>query len=100
MEAAMANVIEPGERVIIGVNGAFGGRLVEMAKRMGAKVVAVEAERGRIVPPERLIEVLGKNPDARVLAVVHAETSTGAWQPLDEIGAAVARTETLFLWTR
>ena len=97
MEAAMSNVIEPGDRVIVGVNGAFGGRLVEMGRRMGAEVVAVEAEWGRIVPPERLIEALRAHPDATVLAVVHAETSTGVRQPLEEIGAAVARTDTLFL---
>ena len=97
MEAAMANVLEPGDTVIVGVNGVFGGRLVEMGKRMGAKVVAVEAEWGRIVPPEKLIEALGRHPDARALAVVQAETSTGARQPLDEIGAAVARTETLLI---
>ena len=97
MEAALANVVEPGDRVIIGVNGVFGGRLVEMAKRMGAEVVAVEAEWGSIVPPERLLEALRAHPDTRVLAVVHAETSTGVRQPLDEIGAAVSRTDTLLL---
>ena len=97
MEAAMANLIEPGDRVIVGVNGAFGGRLVEMGRRMGAEVVAVEAEWGNIIPPGRLIESLREHPDARLLAVVHAETSTGVRQPLEEIGAAVARTDTLFL---
>jgi len=97
MEAAMANVIEPGDRVIVGANGAFGGRLVEMGRRMGAEVVTVESEWGRIVPPERLIETLRSYPDARLLAVVHAETSTGVCQPLEEVGAAVARTDTLFL---
>ncbi len=97
MEAAMANVIEPGDKVIVGVNGVFGGRLVEMGKRMGAQVVAVEAEWGRIVPPERLLDALAAHPDARVLAVVHAETSTGARQPLEEIGAGVAGTDTLLI---
>jgi len=97
MEAALANVIEPDDRVIIGVNGVFGGRMVEMAKRMGARVVTVDAEWGRVIPTERLLAALAEHPDARVLAVVQAETSTGAWQPLEEIGAAVARTETLFL---
>jgi len=97
MEAAMANVVEPGDSVIVGVNGAFGGRLVDVGRRMGADVVAVEAEWGCIVPPERLIKALRAHPDARVLAVVHAETSTGVRQPLEEIGAAVASTDTLFL---
>jgi alanine-glyoxylate transaminase/serine-glyoxylate transaminase/serine-pyruvate transaminase len=97
MEAALANVIEPGDTVIVGVNGVFGGRLVEMARRMGAEVVVIEAEWGRIVPPEALIDALHSHPGARALAVVQAETSTGARQPLDEIGAAVRRTDTLLI---
>jgi alanine-glyoxylate transaminase/serine-glyoxylate transaminase/serine-pyruvate transaminase len=97
MEAALGNVLEPGAVAIIGVNGAFGGRMVEMARRMGARVVSVEAEWGCVFPPERLLDALAQHPEARVLAVVQAETSTGARQPLEELGAAVARTDTLFL---
>ncbi len=97
MEASLANVLEPGDTAIVGVNGVFGGRLAEMARRMGAEVVTVEAEWGRIVEPERMIAILRQHPHARVLAVVLAETSTGVEQPLAEIGAAVAGTETLFV---
>lgn len=97
MEASLANVLEPGDTAIVGVDGVFGGRLAEMARRMGADVVTVEAEWGRIVEPERLIDALGRHPDARILAVVLAETSTGVEQPLAEIGAAVAETDTLFV---
>lgn len=97
MEASMANLLAPGDTAIVGVNGVFGGRLVEMARRMGAEVVAVEAEWGRIVEPGRMIEALRAHPGARVLAVVLAETSTGVAQPLAEIGAAVAATDTLFV---
>lgn len=97
MEAALANVVEPGDTVIVGVNGVFGGRLVEMAKRMGAQVVVVEAEWGSVVPQEKLIHALRKHPGARALAVVLAETSTGAWQPLRELGAATRETETLLV---
>lgn len=96
-EAAMANVLEPGDTVIIGINGVFGGRLADMAGRMGCTVVAVEEQWGRIIDPERLIQAHRENPHARVLAVVHAETSTGAWQPLEEVGRHLAGTETLFL---
>jgi len=96
-EAALANVVEPGDKVVIGVNGVFGGRLAEMARRMGCDVVTVEEEWGRVFSPDRLIEVLGRHPDARVLAVVHAETSTGAWQPLEDLGTYVSGTDTLFL---
>jgi len=96
-EAAMVNLLEPGDTAIIGVNGVFGGRLAEMARRCGAEVVAVEAEWGRIVDPEDVRTALRKHPDARLVAVVLAETSTGVWQPLEEIGAMVADTETLLV---
>lgn len=98
MEAALANVVEPGDTVIVGVNGVFGGRLAEMARRMGCTVVEVEAEWGRIVEPERMIEALRTHPQARVVALVLAETSTGVEQPLAEVGRAVRDTsDALFL---
>lgn len=97
MEAALANVLEPGDVAIVGINGVFGGRLAEMARRMGAGVVAVEAPWGEALPPERLIDAADRHPDARLLAVVHAETSTGVRQPLDGLGEALAERETLFL---
>jgi alanine-glyoxylate transaminase/serine-glyoxylate transaminase/serine-pyruvate transaminase len=96
-EASLANVVEPGDAVIIGINGVFGGRLAEMARRMGCQVVAVEEEWGRILDPQRLIETHRAHPGARLLAVVHAETSTGVRQPLGEVGAYLAGTDTLFL---
>ncbi|MDH5588746.1 MAG: alanine--glyoxylate aminotransferase family protein, partial [Gemmatimonadota bacterium] len=73
-EASLANVVEPGDKVIVGINGVFGGRLTEMARRMGAEVVTVEAEWGRIIDPQRMIEAHAAHPEARVLAIVHAET--------------------------
>lgn len=97
MEAALANLLEPGDTAIIGINGVFGGRLREMARRMGAEVVSVEAEWGQIIEPQRMIEALHANPGARMLAVVLAETSTGVEQPIAEIGAAVQQTDTLFV---
>jgi len=96
-EAAMVNMLEPGDTVIVGVNGAFGSRLAEMGRRIGATVVPVEADWGRIVEPERVIAAHKANPGARVVALVHAETSTGVSQPLAEVGAHLAGTETLFL---
>ncbi len=97
MEAAMANVLEPGDTAIVGINGVFGGRLTEMARRMGAEVVPIEAEWGRIVDPEQLIDALRAHPHARVVATVLAETSTGVEQPLADIGKAVADTDALFV---
>ncbi len=97
MEAAMANLIEPGDTVIVGINGVFGTRLAEMGRRMGARVVVVEAPWGRIIPPERVLEVVEEHPAARLVALVHAETSTGVRQPLEEVGEALRERETLFL---
>lgn len=81
MEAAMANLIEDGDDAVIGVNGVFGGRLVEMAERLGAKVRKVEAEWGRIVELDRIEAALKAAMKPKVVAIVHAETSTGAYQP-------------------
>ncbi|MEX0935480.1 MAG: alanine--glyoxylate aminotransferase family protein [Gemmatimonadota bacterium] len=97
MEAALVNVLEPGDEIIIGVNGYFGLRLADMARRMGAEVIEVPAEWGGIVDSDRLVEVHRSNPGARALALVHAETSTGARQPLDEIGDYMRDQETLFI---
>lgn len=96
-EAALANVLEPGDTAIIGINGVFGTRMAEMARRMGAEVVSVEAEWGCILEPGRMIEAHRAHPDARVLTLVHAETSTGVRQPLGEVGEALAGSDTLFL---
>lgn len=97
MEAALVNLLEPGDTAIVGIHGVFGTRLAEMARRMGADVVEVEAEWGRVIEPERLIEAHRAHPGARLLAVVHAETSTGARQPLEEVGAHLRESETLLV---
>ena len=97
MEAALANLLEPGDTAIVGVCGVFGTRLAEMARRMGAEVVTVEADWGRIVPPEQLVDAQKAHPEARLLALVLAETSTGVWQPLREVGDHLAGTDTLFV---
>ena len=97
MEAALANVLEPGDVAVIGINGVFGTRLAEMARRMGAEIVIVEAPWGEPIPEGRFLEEVRRHPGARVAALVHAETSTGVWQPLAAVGAALAGTETLFL---
>lgn len=90
METALANVVEPGDAVVVGINGVFGARIAETVMRHGGKVVPVEAPWGEIVPPGALLEAVEAHPDAVAVAVVHAETSTGAWQPLEELGGALA----------
>lgn len=97
METAVANIVEPGDTVIVGVNGVFGGRIADTAQRAGADVVALEEPWGRIVSPERVASAMKAHPGAKMVALVHAETSTGAHQPLEEIGALLADTDTLFL---
>lgn len=97
MEAALVNVLEPGDTAIVGVNGVFGGRLCEVAARAGAKVEQIEAPWGEIVSPDAVRESLDAQPDAKVLALVHAETSTGVAQPLDEIAVAAAEHPSLFV---
>lgn len=89
MEFCFVNLIEPGDEVVIGVNGVFGTRMVDVAERCGAKVIKVEAPWGRIIEPGPVAEALrGRKP--KLVAVVHAETSTGAWTPVEEI-ARLAR---------
>jgi len=97
METSFVNFIEPGEAVIIGVNGVFGERMVDVAGRCGAEVVRVDQEWGKVIEPERMIQALKANPGARLCAMVQAETSTGARQPLEEIGEFCRKKEILFL---
>jgi aspartate aminotransferase-like enzyme len=74
MEASLVNLVGPGDVVVVGVNGLFGQRLCEVALRCGATVVPVEAPFGKPLDPE---QVLAAHPSPKVIAVVHAETSTG-----------------------
>jgi alanine-glyoxylate transaminase/serine-glyoxylate transaminase/serine-pyruvate transaminase len=89
METGLAHLLERGETVVVAVNGFFGRRIVEIAGRLGAKVVAIEADWGYAVPNERLLQCLDAHPGARLVAVVHAETSTGVEHPVAELGAAL-----------
>ena len=96
MEAALCNVVEPGDTVVIGINGYFGERLAEMASRYGARVVRVEAEWGLPLELEKFQKALKAERSVKVVAVVHAETSTGVLQPLDGL-ANLARSHDALL---
>ena len=89
MEAAVYNVVEPGDTVIVALNGFFGDRIAQMVDRCGAEVVPIEADWGRIIEPEQVEEALKANPGAKLVALVHGETSTGVLQPLEEISRIV-----------
>jgi alanine-glyoxylate transaminase/serine-glyoxylate transaminase/serine-pyruvate transaminase len=97
MEAGIVNLVAPGETVIVASAGFFGQRLAEIARRHGAKVVEVSAEWGTAVPNERLIDALDERPETRLLAVVHAETSTGVEHPVAQLGAALADRDVLLM---
>lgn len=84
MEICLVNFIEPGDVVVVGINGVFGGRMAEVAERCGAEVVRVEAEWGQPIEAEQL---LNAHPNPKIIGVVHAETSTGARTDLAELGA-------------
>jgi len=90
MEAALVNLIEPGDGVLVGVNGYFGERLCEMASRHGAEVRRVEAPWGQIIEPDQIERALAARR-AKLVAVVHAETSTGVLQPIKPIAEACQR---------
>ena len=96
MEAALCNVIEEGDPVLVCVNGFFGQRMCEMVQRCKGKLTTVEADWGRIVPPEKVKAALEKERP-KVVAIVHAETSTGVLQPLEEIGQMARERDVLFL---
>lgn len=87
MEASIVNLVEPGDRVVVAVAGVFGVRLAEQARRNGAEVVTVDSEWGTPVDPEAVAEAIAGG-DTKVVAVVHAETSTGVLQPLERIIAS------------
>ena len=89
MEFCFVNLIEPGDEVIIGINGVFGMRMADVATRCGAKVTKVESEWGDIIEPAQVEAALKEVPNAKLVAIVHAETSTGALTPIEEISKIV-----------
>jgi len=90
MEAAVCNFVEPGDSVLVGVNGYFGERLCDMAGRYGAEVRRLERPWGQVFDPAEIDAALAKKP-AKLVALVHAETSTGARQPLEGVADIVHR---------
>jgi alanine-glyoxylate transaminase/serine-glyoxylate transaminase/serine-pyruvate transaminase len=78
METCLVNLIEPGDKVVVCINGVFGGRMKDIIERCGAKPIEVTAAWGSAIDPAELEEKLNQNEDASIVAFVHAETSTGA----------------------
>jgi alanine-glyoxylate transaminase / serine-glyoxylate transaminase / serine-pyruvate transaminase len=89
METCLVNLLEPDDDCIICTNGVFGGRMVDIAQRCGAKVHQVTTEWGKVTEPDQIKKALLACPKPKLVAIVHAETSTGALQPLAEISDLV-----------
>lgn len=95
METIFVNLVEPGDKVLVCVNGVFGGRMVDVAERCGGVVEKLEAPWGQVFDQQVVIDAI-KRVKPKVVAIVHAETSTGAHQPVDRIGAAAHDVGALF----
>lgn len=96
MESTVANLLEPGDTIMIGVNGYFGERLCDMAGRYGAVVNRLDKPWGEVFTPEEIDTALKKQP-AKVVAIIHAETSTGALTPLEGMAEVVHKHGALLL---
>ncbi len=96
MEACFVNVLEPGDWVVVGVNGVFGERMCDVARRCGAEVTRVEAPWGSALDPEA-VRRAAREARPRVVAFVHAETSTGVLQPVEGLAAAAREVDALLL---
>lgn len=97
MEAALANTVEPGDGVVVGVNGYFGERIADIAARCGGAVTKVEAEWGKHIPAEKIADAVAKVPSLKLVALVHGETSTGILQPLKDAVEITHQSRALFL---
>jgi alanine-glyoxylate transaminase/serine-glyoxylate transaminase/serine-pyruvate transaminase len=96
METCVVNLIEPGDSMLVCINGVFGKRMTDVAERYGADVNTIEIDWGKAFDPKQIEDGLKKKP-AKVVGIVHAETSTGVCQPLEEISEIVHNHGALFL---
>jgi len=96
METLMTNLLEPGDKAIVGVNGVFGGRMAEVASRCGAEVIKIESPWGEPILPEQVQDALKKAGKVKLVGVVHAETSTGCRSPIEDMGSIVHDAGALF----
>jgi len=95
METLFVNLVEPGDKVLICINGVFGGRMKDVAERCGAQVETIEAPWGNVFDQDAIIAA-ARRVRPKLTALVHAETSTGAHQPVDRLGAALHEIGSLF----
>ena len=86
MEACLVNCIEPGDEALVCVQGVFGTRMCDIVERIGGRLHRIERPWGQVFEPQEVVDALKKHPGVRTVAIVNAETSTGAHQPVEEIG--------------
>lgn len=96
MEACIVNLVEPGDRVVVGIHGVFGERMRDIAERQGADTVVVRAEYGTALPVEQMIAAI-RGGDTKLVGFVHAETSTGVLQPPVDIARAAKQAGALLM---
>lgn len=96
METLFVNLLQPGDKALIGINGVFGGRMADVAGRCGAEVITLDVPWGQPLEPGQIVTALQKHRPS-VVALVHAETSTGVHQPLDGIADAAHEVGALLL---
>jgi alanine-glyoxylate transaminase/serine-glyoxylate transaminase/serine-pyruvate transaminase len=96
MECCMVNLLEPGDKVVVCCKGFFGQRMIEVAGRTGAQLTVLEQPWGQVFDLSQIRETL-RQVRPKVLAIVHAETTTGAWQPIEELGKLCHEFDTLLL---
>lgn len=89
METCFVNLVEPGDEVVVGVNGVFGTRMADVVERCGGTPVVIETAWGRVFTPDDVRAGLARCTRPKLVALVHAETSTGAWQPLEDMAPLV-----------
>jgi len=97
MESCFVNLLEPGDKAVVCQNGVFGGRMKENVERCGAEAIMVEDEWGKPVDPNKAEKALQAHPDAKLLAFVHAETSTGARSDAQTLSALAHKYDCLSL---
>lgn len=96
METCLVNLLEPGDEALICVNGVFGNRMSDIVERCGAKLIRVDAPWGEPIDPGKVKDAL-ENSSPKLVAIVHAETSTGVLQPLEEISHMTKEAGALFV---
>ncbi len=96
METCLVNLLEPGDEALICVNGVFGNRMSDIVERCGAKLIRIDAPWGEPIDPQQVREAL-ENCSPKLVAIVHAETSTGVLQPLEEISEMTHESGALFV---